>query len=1222
MRYFLLLLAVLLTASTASAQVSHRQLSRKIQRTERKLNKIARRQQQEGDKQQGTPDLFWIQEYLATMNPITGKPEPEALLSVLQNLNDRKAVTSRAMPGTSQTAWTERGPNNIGGRTRALCWDPNDPNGKKVWAGAVTGGLWYNNDITSSSSGWVQVSTLWSNLTISAIAWDPNNSAIGYVGTGEGYGTNSSTSRGFGVWKTTDSGKTWSQLSSTTSWFYVNDIVVRNESGSSVVYVAVDAMFYQGADHGLSTYGLQRSTNGGSTWTNVIGNAPNGNKFSIADLELAADNRLWAGTKGNRYGGSDNGGGRILYSDNGTTWSTSYSHTTKTGRVEIGVAPGKAYTLYAIIEVSQKVDGIIATFDKGANWLNRTQPDDADNGITSTDFSRNQAWYDLILAVDPNDSLKVYAGAINLFRSTNGCSSWTQISKWSQNANMNLLNCPLVHADQHAFVFKPGSSSVCIMGNDGGVYYSSNIANAVSSSSAIVERVKNYNTVQYYWGDFAAGSGSNNMIAGAQDNGTQKFTSAGVNSATTVTGGDGGYCFISPSNVNKQVSSYVYNQFYYTTDNWSNGFQLISDGSTGKFINPAEWDDNGPGLFTGKGTGTAYRITLTSSPGTLQTITWGSSGAVSALKAYKQGSGNTRLWVGTDLGKVLVTSDAWATTPSFSDKSTGINAGNVSDIYALRGGDTVAVTLSNYGSTFVSIYLSTNGGTSWSSREGTLPNIPVWSIVINPNNPSEAVIGTEAGIYGTTNFFASSPTWTAYTTGMGSVKIRNIRYRSSDKMLLAVTHGRGLFTSDAWAKNTPLVNFGASTRDVCTNQQVSFSDSSLNDPTSWAWTFSPRNFTYTSGTDSTSKNPVVRFTKGGSYQVKLTASNSLGSGTLTRNTWITVTDTIPGTGTASMSRSSFCAGDTFTLTAVVPGALSGTITSYSWRRNVTNTATTATYVLAPAKNDSFSVLMSSNAKCVSPATFRSNVVKPIVIDNVQASAKVTAPAGCSGKSLQVQVNGTNTGTSPSWNWFKNGSPIAGNTATQTVSSPVNGDKYHATVNVVGPCVKPANLIYSDTATLVIKPTPAQPVISRNFDTLRAVNQGPGQYQWLKDGNPVGTGLMHIAKANGNYTCVYTQDGCSSDPSSTIAFNSLLINDAEAATWLRPNPATHVVLVPFVCGERAEIYNMAGTLVKTTAVKYDQTTTTGEIAVTELPAGQYLVQISEGMKVCRFRFIKQ
>ena len=1216
----------LLLSNYVYSQQTVRNYSGKVKKTYKKLVRQSEKEFKKTGRiksdEKATPNLFWAQEYIATMNPETGKPTPENILTAIQQSSSQKNISRRAMPGMAATPWISRGPNNVGGRTRALTWDPTDPSGKKVWAGAVTGGLWYNNDITNVNSKWVQISSLWSNLTVSCMAWDPNVSGTAYVGTGEGFGTSSSTSRGFGIWKTTDSGKTWNQLTSTIAYNYVLDIAVRNENGTSVIYAAVDANFYQGVTHGLTNYGLYRSVNGGSTWTNVITNAPNGARFAVADIEIAADNRIWIGTRNNPYAGSDRGAGRVMFSDNGTSWTTSYTHTNRTGRVEVATAPGRSRTVYAMIEHNQTVDAIIATYDKGVNWTSRPEPDDADNGINSTDFSRNQAWYDLILAVDPNDSLVVYAGAINLFRSGNGGASWTQISKWANNANMNTLNCPYVHADQHAFVFRPGSSSTCIIGNDGGVFYSNNIGAAATSPTAIVERTFGYITAQYYWGDMSQTAGSNLMIGGTQDNGSHRFSSSGENAVTGLTGGDGAYCFISQSNSNKQITSYVYNQYYYTLDNWTTptAFTLINDGTTGRFINPAEWDDNGSGIFTARGNGTLYRRTLTTSPGTLQTITFGGSTLASALKAYRLSTGKTRLWVGNDAGQLYVTDDAWATTPVFTNKTGSINAGFISDIHALRGEDTLAVTLSNYGPSMRNIYISLDGGNTWVQKEGNLPDIPVWSILLNPNKIGEAIIGTEAGIYGTDNIFATSPVWTAYTTGIGFVKMRNLRYRPSDRMIMAVTHGRGVFTSDAWAKNLPIPAFGTSSRDVCANQTVTFTDSTLNDPTAWSWAITPRNIIYLSGTDSTKKNPVVRFTKGGTYQVKLTATNSIGSNFITKTNWITVTDTVPFTATVSMSRNNFCAGDTFTLSVSLPTALQGTITSYSWRRNLTNSVSTPTYNLVPAKNDSFSVLLTSNKKCVSPATLRTAVVKPTVNDIVNASAKISGGTGCTGRPLTMTITGTNTGSSPIWNWFKNGSPVSGNLSTLNIPAPINGDKYWATINVAGPCVRPANVITSDTAILILNTTPATPQVSRNFDTLFAQNIGSGTYQWFKAGVLAGNGRVFRATSNGNYRCVYSENGCASDTSQTLVFNSLKLRDFGSLQVLFPNPAASFVMLPSESSVNgsASIYDSKGSLVKIVNLK-NAVNYAFRIELKDLKPGAYFIQTQTGKA---YRFIKE
>jgi PKD repeat protein len=567
-----------------------------------------------------------------------------------------------------------------------------------------------------------------------------------------------------------------------------------------------------------------------------------------------------------------------------------------------------------------------------------------------------------------------------------------------------------------------------------------------------------------------------------------------------------------------------------------------------------------------------------------------------------------------------VTDDAWATTPVFSDKTGSINAGYISDINALRGGDTLAVTLSNYGSGMRNIYLSLDGGTTWTQKEGNLPDIPVWSILLNPNKQGEAIVGTEAGIYGTDNIFAASPVWTAYTTGIGFVKMRNLRYRPADKMIMAVTHGRGVFTSDAWAKNLPIPAFGTSNRDVCTNQTVTFTDSTLNDPTSWSWAITPRNMVYVSATDSTKKNPVVRFTKGGVYQIKLTSTNAIGSNFITKSGWVTVTDTVPFTASVAMSRSSFCAGDTFTLSVNIPSALQGSITSYTWRRNLNNTVTTASYNLAPAKNDSFSVLLTSNKKCVSPISFRTAVVKPTVNDIVNASAKISAGTTCSGRPLTLTVSGTNTGANPSWNWFKNGNPESGNAAALSIASPSNGDKYWATVNVAGPCVRPNNLIKSDTVTLVVNNTPMTPQVTRNFDTLFAQNMGSGTYQWFKGAVLAGNGRVFRASSNGNYRCVYTENGCASDTSQTILFNSLGLNEMSKLQVLFPNPASSFVMLPaeFSTNGRAVIIDSKGSLVKEIGLK-NAINNTFRVEIKELLPGSYIIQTRSGKA---YRFIKE
>lgn len=97
------------------------------------------------------------------MNPAKGRPEPEKLVPVLEMTKAMMLAPLSGLPGGSGVgeSWVERGPNNIGGRSRAMAWDPTITN--KVWAGGVTGGLWYNNDITSGGT-WTKVISIYRNI--------------------------------------------------------------------------------------------------------------------------------------------------------------------------------------------------------------------------------------------------------------------------------------------------------------------------------------------------------------------------------------------------------------------------------------------------------------------------------------------------------------------------------------------------------------------------------------------------------------------------------------------------------------------------------------------------------------------------------------------------------------------------------------------------------------------------------------------------------------------------------------------------------------------------------------------------------------------------------------------------------------------------------------------------------------------------------------------------
>jgi hypothetical protein len=866
------------------------------------------------------PDLAWEQDFLRTLDPATGKPERQRLYQYMASVSTG-AQAGLTPGGTSSNPWTERGPNDIGGRTRALLWDPNSSN--KVWAGGVTGGLWYNNDITSSSSTWNKVNDFWDNIAVTAIAADPNNPDTMYVGTGEGWGVGASI--GGGIWKSTDGGSTWNLLTSTTTgtseMFYVNDIIVRDESGSSVVYAAVSRMFYNGVFHG--DQGLFRSTNHGTSWTQVMPNI-SGSPYAPADIELDAGNRIWVGTRRNSFG---IGGGTILRSDNGTSWTTAY--TSASGRrVELATAPSDQNYLYALISGlsggSEVLLEVKQSTDRGVSWFTRNEPNDADLGIPSTDFTRGQAWYDLIIQVDPNERRTIIAGGIDLFRSTNGGISWTQISKWSNNANLNTLSCPLVHADQHQVMFKPGSSEEVIFGTDGGVYYSDTVSSAATNSSAINSRNNGYNVTQFYSAALHPTAGNNHMLAGSQDNGTIKLNSAGIGSGTEVRGGDGAFCFIDQNQSQFQIASYVYNTYYKSTNGGASFFtiNILNDQTTGSFINPADYDDNQNILFSNRNSSSIYRVKNVTGSHSSDNFSISMGTDASAFKVSPHTTSSSKLYVGTEGGRVYRITNADGSSPSATRiDGSGFPSGAVSCVQIGGSEDTLLVTFFNYGVN--SVWYSTNGGTSWTNKDNSsLPDMPIRWALFNPHVQGEVILATDIGVWYCDNINSGTPTWSRSNNGFANVRVDMLQYRSSDSTVMAATHGRGVFTSKFLSATVPTASFTGTPTSICPGDTVVYTDNTTGSVTSRSWSFP-------GGSPSSSTSPTVSvvYATAGNYNAQLIATNAAGSDTLLQTNYITV-NSAPSVSWPAIGP--FCANDApVTLSGGTPagGSYSGTAVS-------------------------------------------------------------------------------------------------------------------------------------------------------------------------------------------------------------------------------------------------------------------------------------------------------
>ena len=767
------------------------------------------------------PNKYFEQEYLLEMNPNTGRTHPENVFELQKQLKANRKL--QRVPGDAvDNMWVERGPNNVGGRTRVVMFDPNDLTHKRVFAGGVSGGLWVNNDITNANSSWTRVG-IDENLSISCMTVDPNNSQIMYVGTGESYTGDQAV--GNGIWKSTDGGTSWVNVYSDTfnadvtqRVFYINDIKARNNNGTTEIYMAVAGAYYGDGEEWVAFQktGLYKSSNNGLSFNKVTLPAITGSNspYEVNDIEIGADNTIWIGTERNPWGF---GGGTILKSSDATGNTFVKVHSVFNGRrTEIAVSGTNANTVYVLAQVRTEDGGgnaiapflnMVKTTDGFTSTSAMALPSDTDNDISSTDFTRGQAFYDLVIEVDPTNDNILYAGGIDLFRSSNAGGAWNQISKWSNNNNLSGLNVPLVHADQHGWAFHPTDPNKALIGNDGGVYYASSLSGATNSTTAISSRNKDYNVTQFYHGEIGQSLVNKQMLAGAQDNGTQFINgaNAGVNNTTEIRGGDGAYSFIDKDGA-YAIAAYVYNNYrsYQLPYNGSATATISSDSSpySGNFINPADLDDNLDILYTNysKTSGGVRNYNLAKFTNLLTTPVKTEftnvllNGEPTAFKVSLFTTGSTTLFVGTNNGRVLKIENANTAGPTWTNISSGSGfpAGSVSSIAFGASEMEIMVTFHNYGVT--SIWYTSNGGKSWASKEGDFADIPVKAIMMNPLNNDEVIIGTELGIWRTSNFKDAAPKWIQSDNGMSNVKVTSLSLRTADNTVMAVTFGRGMFT--------------------------------------------------------------------------------------------------------------------------------------------------------------------------------------------------------------------------------------------------------------------------------------------------------------------------------------------------------------------------------------------------------------------------------------------
>lgn len=711
-----------------------------------------------------SPAERYLFEIEKTKDPATGLvPWPQLLQAKLQT-EDLKANRNV----TEALFWSERGsdvdavgPSNgntranggiTSGRVRAVMVDSLDPTKKTVWVGGVDGGLWKTTDITASPANWILINDFLNNLAVADICQDPRPGFqnIMYMCTGESYG-NFDAVQGVGVFKSTDAGVTWNFLSSTST--YIN--------GTRILCDHLGNVYL-----GTRGTGLLRSTDGGTTWTNIT---PSGIGTNIADLEIS--NTAGAGRLHVTTGIFSTAGYR--YTDNpatvtAATWTAPVTpFTSFNQRIEIAVSGNNLIALP--INTSYQVPTVWKTTDGGANWI-------ATSGQPAANWASGQGWYSLSAAINPANPNEYIVGGLDCHKTTDGGATWTRISFWVGTTGQ------YVHADQHDLQWYDGGNKL-VFACDGGIHYSANGGTTIRDRNVGL-RLKQFYSVAIH------PTSTNYFIGGTQDNGTHQFNNPGLSSSVEVTGGDGAFTAIDQDQPQFQFGAYIYSNYRRST-NGGASWGSVNFGNTGRFINPFDYDNSANILYAADANGVYRRWDNPQTGNTSSTVAISDFGSQVSAVFVSPFTAN-RVFFGTGGGRVVRVDNAHTAAPTSAIITPAGASGYVNAIVTGSTEQNMLVCYSNYGVN--NVWVTSNGGTSWTAIDGNLPNMPVRWALFHPDTDTKAFIATETGVWETDLINGASTVWNPNST-FPNVRVDMIKYRPSDRTIIAATHGRGMWTA-------------------------------------------------------------------------------------------------------------------------------------------------------------------------------------------------------------------------------------------------------------------------------------------------------------------------------------------------------------------------------------------------------------------------------------------
>jgi photosystem II stability/assembly factor-like uncharacterized protein len=699
-------------------------------------------------------DPFLLQRLLPN-----GVPNLNAFRVAGQQAAAVRAMTQRVSPELAKPAWKFLGPKTVGGRVVDAATDPEHKGG--LFVATSTAGVWHSTDSGATfTSAWPD------NITHAMGALAIASDGTLYAGTGEtNPGGGSITYGGDGIYKSTDSGATWTHVGLETSGT-IGRIVV-DPKDPNTIWVAVSGnLFVPGVQRGVYV-----STDGGDTWKRSF--KPPNKTTGAADIAIDPNNSkhlvagLWDHLRKpdvRRYTGAGSG---IWETKNaGKSWQrlgTSEglpAPSADTGRIGVAFAPSDSKRLYAVYAngPTGSFQNFFTSTDGGATWV---RPDGADSlgGSQST-----YGWWFARVFVDPDDADHLYLLGLNMYQSTNGADSFSVVGGG-------------LHADQHVVAWDTHQGGDMYIGNDGGLYAS---VNGTTWTHSPDEPWSQYVSID------VAETDPSRFMGGLQDNGTRVSWSG----FQDIIGGDGQDTLINPTDENNYYGCYQYGNC--TGFDSGAQFRLPLSSDRFPFFTPMIFKPGDPSTIYSGGN----KLNRSTDGGhTFQALTGdlGHGGGddpnypYGTISALGVAPGNTKIiWVGTDNGYLYRSTDNGA---HFTQLKTPVDGRPWITRLAVdpKNSKSVYLTLSGYRSGDNAPYVlhSSNSGKSWTDITANLPKAPVSALVIVG---STLYVGTDVGVFSSAK---SDPSWKSVGHGLPQQIITDLRYVKNNSTLYASTFGMG-----------------------------------------------------------------------------------------------------------------------------------------------------------------------------------------------------------------------------------------------------------------------------------------------------------------------------------------------------------------------------------------------------------------------------------------------